>query len=53
MMLNCHVVGIHEIFEVEEFLSLFNAALCQSCGLGLFVNNIIAVVVNQVFNILF
>ena len=52
MVLNGHIFGIHQIFEVKEFLRFGNAALGQSCGFCLFVNNIVAVVTNKILNIL-
>ena len=36
------IVGIHQVFNVEESLSLFHAVLGQGGGTGLFVDDIIA-----------
>ena len=49
MVLNGNILCVHKIFKIEEAFCLFNTALCKSCALCLFVNNIVAVCIGKLF----
>ncbi len=51
MVLNCKVLGVHKVFKGEEFLSLCDTALSQSSGAGLFVNDVVAFLLQFVLSV--